>query len=81
MFRIFPDSWFKLEIVADEAVVTTRSGETFHGKVMRSTLVFPYIIVLRIFRDGRKLPTSRFLFPDVLVADEFRELSVRLKFA
>jgi len=57
----------------------TRSGQSIHGEVAETTLVTGHLVVLAM-RTGR-YRTARYLvlLPDMLDADDFRQLRVRLK--
>lgn len=77
---LFPDSWSEISLDQGRVLVATRKGTSFSGRIAGETVVSPYCAVLRIRREGHRLPVSRTIFPDALEAGEFRRLSVHLKF-
>jgi hypothetical protein len=81
LFGIFPGSWQILTLERDVVSVLTRAGETFYGEVDKSTVVLPYLIVLRIKVGEGSWRVSRVLFPDALGSGEFRDLRVRLNYS
>lgn len=78
---LLPDSWKTLALDLDGATVIVRSGTEFCGQIAQDSFVSPYFIVLRVRRDGRRMPSARVIFPDALAADAFRELCVFFRFA
>lgn len=77
---LLPGSWREISFDQDRISAVTRNGSSFSGRVTGKTAVTPYFIVLRVRPEGHRLPVSRTIFPDMLGADEFRELRVRLRF-
>jgi len=75
-----PGSWREILPGQDGVTVVTRDGQGFSGKVADSTVVTPWFVVLCLRPEGRWLPVSRAIFPDMLGRDEFRSLRVRLRF-
>jgi hypothetical protein len=61
--------------------VVTRDGSGFSGEIADGTVASPYFAVLRVEREGHRLPVFRAIFPDALGTGAFRELCVRLRFA
>lgn len=81
LFGILPGSWLKLTLERDAVSVLTHAGETFYGEVDKSTVVLPYLIVLRIKVGDGSWMVSRVVFPDALGSGEFRDLRVRLNYS
>lgn len=77
---LLPGSWREISLDLDSVSVTTRDGSTLSGKITGRTAVTPYFAVLRIRPEGRHFQVSRTIFPDMLRADEFRDLRVCLRF-
>jgi len=73
-------SWHEIALNQDGVSLVTRSGSKLFGQVANKTVVSPFLIVLRVRLEGRRLLISRVIFPDALGAGAFRELCVRLKF-
>lgn len=69
---IFPGSWRKLAFERDEVSVLTRSGVALHGKIAKSTLVFPCLIAIHINEGDNSRWISRILFEDAVGKGEFR---------
>ncbi|HYR05394.1 MAG TPA: protein YgfX [Gallionella sp.] len=78
---LFPDSWQEISFDQGCMSVVTRGGSDFSGRIASKTAVNPYFVVLHVRPDGHCLQVSRAIFQDMLGADEFRELRVRLRFA
>ena len=78
---LLPESWSKVTLVPGGMSVTTRDGSSLFGQIENGTTVSPYCIVLRVRLEGRRLFSSRVIFPDALDAGAFRELCVRLRFS
>ncbi len=74
------DSWRDLTLEQDRVSVTCRDGSRFNGQVADETVVSPYLVVLCLQVEGRRVPVVRVIFPDAMRAGEFRELCIRLKF-
>ena len=76
-----PNSWVGITLDHDEVSITTRDGRSFYAQPEKNTFVFPWFIVLRIVPEEHRMAVSRVVFSDALSDDEFRELSVRLRFS
>lgn len=74
-----PDSWHEISLDQGGVSVATRNGSGFSGRMAGGTIVSPYFVVLRIRREGHRLPVSRTIFPDALEEGGFRGLCVHLK--
>ena len=81
VFLLLPDSWCEISLDQSSVSIITRDGSNILAQVTNTTVVSPYCVVLRIRLSGHRRLVSRIIFPDGLGAGEFRELSVRLKFA
>ena len=79
VFQNLPDTPVQLLLtVEDEWWLTTVSGQTFAAELLPAAFVHPLFTVLS-FRGGRR-HYSVILMPDVVDADMFRRLRVRLGF-
>ncbi len=67
--------------IGDSGVVTfrTRSGQWRRGTVLGSTFVAPYLTVLNLKVDGRRRAYHAVVMADSVAADEYRRLSVWLR--
>ena len=81
VFLLLPDSWREISFDQGSVSVVTRGGSDFVGQVASETVVSPYLIVMCLRLEGRRLLVSRVIFPDALDAGAFREFCVRLKFS
>jgi hypothetical protein len=80
VFLLLPDSWHEIFLDQGEVVIVTRRGSKLIGRIVNTTAVSPYFIVLRIKLEGSHLLQSRVIFPDALNVGAFREICVRLKY-
>lgn len=60
-------------------VLTTRNGNRLDGKIMRDSLVTPYLAVLNILPQDARLTHSVVILADSLDEESFRQLRVWLK--
>ena len=71
-----------LELTAErECAVRTRGGAWLHGRVMPSSYVLPWLVVLHLEVPGRLTARKLVLLPDAIAADTHRRLRVRLRWA
>jgi Ca2+/Na+ antiporter len=72
----------ELKLEADgEVMLKLGKGQTKQGRISDETLVTPWLIILRIEGPQRRFyKQSLLLWPDMLHADELRQLRVLLRF-
>ena len=56
-----------------------RSGEWIEGSILGTSLATPWLSVLNVASEGRRLSRHVVLFPDSLDAEAYRKLRVKLK--
>lgn len=56
-----------------------RSGEWVEGRILGTSLVTPWLSVLNVASEGRRLSRNIVLFPDSLDAEAYRKLRVKLR--
>jgi hypothetical protein len=74
-----PSSTTALMLEGDQVVLTTRNGEQLSGKILRDSLVTPYLTVLNVLPRGARMARSVIILPDSLDTESFRQLRVWLK--
>jgi toxin CptA len=74
-----PSATVALMLESDQVVLTTRSGKQITGKILRDSLVTPYLTVLNILPQGARFARGVVILPDSLDAESFRQLRVWLK--
>lgn len=74
-------SWRVFSLDKLRVDVITRGGEELAGSILDQTVVTPYMVLLRVKLEGRRMPVYQVICCDALQADAFRELRVRLRFA
>jgi len=60
-------------------VLTQHNGDQLTGKILRDSLVTPFLTVLNILPRNTRLAHSLVILPDSLDAASFRQLRVWLK--
>lgn len=76
---ILDSAWVALSLDAEGVVLTNRKGETWAGKLLRTSVVTPYLVVLNIEINGQRCRGNIALMPDSMDAESFRQLRVTLK--
>lgn len=74
-----PSAWVTLTLEGDLVALAAQDGGRMIGRVQRSSLVTPYLIVLNVLPQGSHFPRSAVILPDSLDAESFRQLRVWLK--
>jgi len=74
-----PSATVTLTLEEDLAVLTQRNGDQLTGKILRDSLVTPFLTVLNILPRNTRLAHSLVILPDSLDAASFRQLRVWLK--
>lgn len=74
-----PPSGTSLTLEGDEAVLLKSGGQPFAGRVLPSSAVSPFLIVLNIAPKGVRRARSVIILPDSLDAESFRQLRVQLR--
>jgi hypothetical protein len=64
-----------------ECALTRKDGVICSGKVLPSTLVLPWCVVLHVAVSGRRFPARVLVLPDSVASMSFRHLRVRLRWA
>lgn len=71
-----------LELTAErECAVRTRGGEWLRGRIIPSSYVLPWLVVLHLEMPGRLATRKLVLLPDAIGADTHRRLRVHLRWA
>lgn len=78
---LLPVSWRSLAWQDGQLIVTQRNGQQIPGLPVRETVVCRHFVVLGLRTETTRLTCWRVIFPDALDPEEFRRLSVGLKFA
>jgi hypothetical protein len=73
-------SWRVFSLDKLRVDVITRGGEELAGSILDQTVVTPYLVLLRVKLEGRRMPVYQVICCDALQVDAFRELRVRLRF-
>ena len=68
-----------LTLEEDRAVLTQRNGDQLTGKILRDSLVTPFLTVLNILPQNAHIAHSLVILPDSLDGASFRQLRVWLK--
>ena len=74
-----PSSSKALALESEQVVLTTHGGEQLAGRVLRDSMVTPFITVLNILPPGARFASSVVILPDSLDAESLRQLRVWLK--
>ncbi len=74
-----PASCIALSVGNGRVEILTRNGEQLSCRLLRSSLVTPFITVINVLPQGARLARSAVLLPDGLDAESFRQLRVWLK--
>lgn len=74
-----PSSGTALALEGDRVMLATRGGKQLSGKVLRDSMVTPFITVLNVLPQGARFARSVIILPDSLDAESFRQLRVWLK--
>ena len=67
--------------ISDDCAVQARDGggEWWNAQLLPSTFVTPWLTILNLHIDGKRLPRHVILLPDRVDADQFRRLRVWLR--
>lgn len=80
--RLHPQSWIRLEVSRDNALLLTRrSGEQIRVQVLPITVVTAYCVVLNVRLPGKLFAQSTVLLADSADEDALRQLRVWLSWA
>ena len=74
-----PSAGVALTLEGDRVVLTTRGGGQLAGRILRDSLVTPFLTVLNILPQGAHLARSVIILPDSLDVESFRQLRVCLR--
>ena len=74
-----PSATVSLTLEEDLAVLTQRNGDQLTGKILRDSLVTPFLTVLNILPQNAHIAHSLVILPDSLDGASFRQLRVWLK--
>lgn len=74
-----PSANVALMLDGDQVMLATRSGKQLTGRILRNSLVTPYLTVLNVLPQGARFARSAVILPDSLDAESFRQLRVWLK--
>ncbi|MDE2311416.1 MAG: hypothetical protein KGL01_11420 [Betaproteobacteria bacterium] len=74
-----PAAGVALMLEDERAVLTTRGGEQLAVRILRDSLVTPFLTVLNVLPQGARFARSVVILPDTLDAESFRQLRVWLK--
>jgi len=76
-----PGAWRTLAWQDEKLVVTQRNGRQHIGPPVRESVVCRHFVVLGLRTGSARLISWRVIFPDALDPEEFRRLSVGLRFS
>lgn len=76
---ILPGAWIALRLEDERIVLFSRNGGEVAGRLLRSSVIMPHILILNIAVSGRSWKQSVVLMPDSMDAEPFRQLRVALK--
>jgi toxin CptA len=86
IYHLRRDAWLSassaivsLILDGEMIILISRGGEQFAARILRDTLVTPFIAVLNVLPEGTRLSRSMVILPDSLDAESFRQLRVWLK--
>ena len=86
VYHLWRDAWLSapsanvaLMPEDEQVMLTTRGGEQLAGKILRDSLVTPFITILNVLPQGAFFARSIVILPDSMDAESFRELRVWLK--
>lgn len=68
-----------LALEGDDIILTTKNGALIPSRVLRDSLITPYLTVLNVLPQGGRFARSAIILPDSLDAESFRQLRVWLK--
>lgn len=71
--------WRSFTLDKTQLLVSDTSGDALAGELCACTVVIPLCVVLCVRQVGRRLPVCQVIFADAMVADDFRDLRVRLR--
>ena len=74
-----PSATVTLTLEDDLAVLTQRNGDQLTGKILRDSLVTPFLTVLNFSPKNTRIAHSLVILPDSLDDASFRQLRVWLK--
>lgn len=73
------DSWSALRLTNEYIVLSNRRGDEFAGTLLRSSVVTPYLVVLRVKLTAGGGNANVVLLPDSMDTESWRRLCVVLK--
>jgi len=73
------ESLVGLRLEEDHVVLFSSNGDERMGKLLCSSVVTPFVVILNIALPGRRWRQNVVLMPDSLNAESFRQLRVALK--
>ena len=76
-----PSSGTKFVLDEEGVVLTLRSGQQLTGRLLRSSLITPFLTVLNVLPQGTHMSRSVVILPDSLELEFFRQLRVWLKWS
>lgn len=77
---ILADSVVVLSFRGDQASLISNAGSDYTGKIIRQTIVTPFLTILIMLPDNHRLSRSVVIFSDGMDTEAYRELRVRLRF-
>ena len=82
VFHVIPGAWTGLQLEGDVVTIVSSDGWSYGGVIERkTTIVCPWLVLVRIRIIGKRYPVSRIIFPDALKDNGFRQLCLYLRFA
>ncbi len=78
--RVAPGAFIGFEIRPDcSCAVQTRRGDWLEAQLLPTSFVAPYLTVLNLRIEGRRLPAHVTVFHDAVNGEDFRRLRVLLR--
>ncbi len=77
----FPYSWREITLRQDGVSIGLQSSLILAGRMLNTSVVFSYFVILLVRLDGHRFNTARVIFRDALQPEAFRELCVYLKYS
>jgi toxin CptA len=72
-------AWVAMRLEDNRVIFFNRNGDESTGKLLRSSVVTPHLVILNIVLPGRRSGRSVVLMPDSMDEESFRQLRVVLK--
>ncbi len=72
-------SWVALRLEDECIVLFNRNGDRLIGKLLGSSFITPYLVILQVSLPNYRLKQNVVLMPDCMDTESFRKLRVELK--